>query len=222
MKIALIGTGRTGSKVFDIAGQHEVVGFDKTNPPTRNAIQACDVVISFLTGEVMAEYVDLLVASGKPVASGATSIDWPDGLHEQLLKNKVSWVTSSNFAIGMNLVRSMIKTLGKATALFDDAQFALHEIHHVGKKDAPSGTALSWQDWLGSAVRFEDERIGDTVGDHTLTLETQYEQISIQHIAKDRKIFATGAVWTAERLVRGDFEPGLHRLEEVMQKEIEA
>lgn len=219
-KIALLGTGKTGGKVFEVAGEHEVIGFNSSNPATVEALQNCDVVISFLTGETMSQYIDVLVEAGLPVATGATGMTWPDGLHERLEQAGVTWVTANNFALGMNIARAMIETLGKAIEVFDDATFNIHEVHHTKKLDAPSGTALSWQEWLGSEAEISSERTGDVVGDHKLTFNTEYEEISLQHVAKDRKIFAAGAVWTAERLLKGDLESGLLKLEYIMQQEL--
>ncbi|MEX2014978.1 MAG: dihydrodipicolinate reductase C-terminal domain-containing protein [Candidatus Saccharimonadales bacterium] len=220
MKIALLGTGKTGSKVAEIAGENQVVGFDESNLPTLEKLKSCDVAISFLPGPAFVRYIDLLIEGGLPVAVGSTGFDWPEGIDKKLKDNGLTWIQASNFALGMNLMRAMIYSLSKAPKLFDKYKFDMEEIHHIHKKDSPSGTALAWKEWLGLEVQISAEREGDNPGFHKLTLETPYEDISIEHQSKDRKIFAQGAVWTARRLLEGNLPPGLHKLQDIMDKEL--
>lgn len=220
MKIALLGTGRTGSKVLEIAGKDQVIGFDESNIPTLDKLKNCDVAISFLPGPAFGKYMDLLTESGLPVAVGSTGFVWPEDTDQKLKAAKLTWIKSSNFALGMNLIRAMIKSLSKASKLFDEYEFSIEEIHHIHKKDSPSGTALTWQDWLGSEIEISSKREGDNPGFHKLTLKTPYEDISIDHQSKDRRIFAQGALWTARRLHSGGIPPGLHSLEDIMNKEL--
>lgn len=220
MKVALLGTGKTGGKVLELLGGQQVTGFDAVNPPTLKDLQEHDVAISFLPGPALLEYINLLLESGIPLASGSTGFDWPEDIDGRLKDKGTAWITASNFSLGMNLVYGMLKVLSKAPQLFDDFEFKLHEIHHVHKKDMPSGTALSWQEWLGQPVDITSGREGDNPGEHKLTLVTPYEDISVQHQAKDRRIFAQGAIWTAQKLANGEIEPGLHNLQDVMKKEL--
>lgn len=220
IKIGLLGKGKTGGKVIDLYGKDNLVIFDQDNLPTLEKLKSCDALISFLPGPALLEYIDLIIESEVPLASGSTGFTWPKDIDSRLKEKNISWITASNFSIGMNLVHGMIKVLAKTPELFDEYKFKLHEIHHIHKKDHPSGTALSWQKWLDQKVEFSHEREGDNPGDHKLTLETEFEDISIQHRAKDRKIFAQGAIWTAEKLAAGKVPAGLNNLSEIMQIEL--
>lgn len=220
IKIGLLGKGKTGGKVIEVYGEDNIIVFDQDNPPTLEGLQQADALISFLPGPAFLEYIDVLVECGVPLANGSTGFGWPEDINEKLKKKGVAWITASNFSLGMNLVYGMIKVLRKTPELFDEYKFKLHEIHHIHKRDHPSGTALSWQKWLDQPVEFSHDRDGDNPGDHKLTLSTKYEDISIQHQAKDRRMFAEGAVWTAEKLAKGDIEPGLHNLQDIMSKEL--
>lgn len=221
MKIALLGTGKTGGKVIDVAGKENVIEFNESNKPTFDKLRECDVAISFLPGPALMENLDLLLQSKLPLASGSTGFIWPESIDSRLKENGVAWVTASNFSLGMNLVHGMIKVLAKTPELFDEFEFKLHEIHHIHKKDQPSGTSLSWEKWLGQKVDISSEREGDNPGEHELTLFTKYEDITIKHKANDRKIFAEGAIWTAKKLAGGNIEPGLHNLQDIMKKELD-
>ena len=220
MKVALLGTGKTGGKVLELLKPEEVTGFDESNPPTLEQLQAHDVAISFLPGPALLGYLDLLLESGLPLASGSTGLEWPAEIDGKLKKNGQAWITASNFSLGMNLIHDMIKVFGKAPQLFADYQFQMKEIHHIHKKDKPSGTALSWQKWLGQPVDITSIREGDNPGEHELVLVTSYEDISLKHQAKDRRIFAEGAIWTAKRLLKNDIPPGLHDLSSIMKQEL--
>ena len=101
----------------------------------------------------------------------------------------------------MNLVKSMIEILAKATELYPKAQFSIHDIHHTQKLDSPSGTAISWKKWLNQEAKITAERTGDVVGYHHLEMESEVEKIKITHEAKDRAIFASGAIWAAQQIV---------------------
>ena len=70
MKIALLGAGKTGSKVADLHAK--TVVFNSTNTPTIDKIKECDIVISFLAGDIFLKYLDLLVESRLPVVTGST------------------------------------------------------------------------------------------------------------------------------------------------------
>lgn len=221
MKVALLGTGKTGGKVLELLKPAEVTSFNSANPLTPEKLRGHDVAISFLPGPVLLEYIDRLIDSGLPLASGSTGFDWPEDIDARLKAKGLAWVTAANFSLGMNLVYGMLKVLSKAPQLYDDFEFQLHEIHHVHKRDHPSGTALSWQQWVGQPVAITSAREGDNPGDHKLTLVTPYEDISVQHQAKDRRIFAQGAIWVAAKLAAGEVAPGLHDLRAIMERELE-
>lgn len=195
-KIALLGKGKTGSKVLELFPLATV--FDSKNPPSLTKLKGHDVIISFLPGEIFKKLIPLLIKSKIPVIVGSTGFEFPKNFNEKLKDNKVLWIKSSNFALGMVLIRPMIESLSKINKLTKDFSFSLSEIHHTKKLDSPSGTALSWKEWLGMDVAITSQRIGDEMGTHQLTLRTPYEEISLTHKTLDRKIFAQGALLAAE------------------------
>ncbi len=199
MKVALLGAGKTGGKVAKL--HHDTMIFNSQSPPTKEKLAQCDVIISFLAGDVFEEYIPLLIESQKPVVTGSTGFRWQEETLKSIQTKKLKWIRAHNFSLGMNIVKSMIETLSKASLLYPEAHFAIHDIHHVHKKDAPSGTALSWQDWLGKKADISAERTGDVVGYHHLEMESEVEKIKITHEAKDRAIFAKGALWAADKIL---------------------
>lgn len=220
MKVAILGKGKTGNRVIEKLAASEVTVFDTSNPPTLEKLKGHDAVISFLPGEAFLAYIDLLIDSKVPVVTGSTGFEWPSDIDKKLKENETPWIKAHNFSLGMNLVKQMLQVLSKADKLFTKPKFKIHEVHHIMKLDAPSGTALSWQDWLGSSCDITSERTGDVVGEHRLTLETKTENIIIEHQAKDRGIFAAGAIWATEKIISGSVPAGLNDFSDVALKEL--
>lgn len=219
MKIALLGKGKTGGKVLEKFPNATV--FDSKHQPTCENLQGHDVIISFLPGEAFLQYIPLLIESKIPVVTGSTGFTWPKDIQQSLSNNNVAWIHATNFSLGMNLIRQMIGILSKAQDLFSDVEFKIHEIHHTKKLDAPSGTALSWKEWLKNDCQISSERTGDVVGTHELTMKTQNESIFLRHEALDRGIFAEGAIWAAKYLTTTNkVSKGLNPFADVILKEL--
>ena len=197
MKYAIIGNGKTGSHVASILKQREKSFeiFDSKNIATAERLKDFDVAICFVNGPVFESLVDELISSKINLVTGATGLEWSDELALKVRDAKCKWIKASNFSIGMNLVHKMISDcLSKAEHLFDDYEYKIHEVHHTKKLDAPSGTAIKWQEWAKEDIEITHERIGDVVGDHTIELKTSNEIITLRHQATDRSIFASGAI----------------------------
>lgn len=210
MDIAVIGTGKTGSKVVDLLEGKVIGPFNTRNKPTVEALREADAVIVFVPGSAVDDLLEVLIEAGTPAAWGSTGYEWPADLDENLKSKGIKWLKASNFSLGMNIVRQCLAVIGKGSAILNDPQFQIHEIHHVQKKDAPSGTALSWQKWLGRKADITSERKGDIKGIHELHLKTGGESVWLKHEAHDRSIFAEGAIWAAGQIVKDSVEPGLH------------
>ncbi|MBY0413417.1 MAG: hypothetical protein K2Q18_04600 [Bdellovibrionales bacterium] len=219
-KIALLGKGKTGGKVLELLEKshtpHTV--FDSKNHPTLENLKGHDVVISFLSGEVFKTYLPLLVEAKIPVVTGSTGMEWPIDFDKKLKDTKTPWIYATNFSLGMNLVQQMILIMKEAGSILSDYKISLNEVHHTKKLDAPSGTALSWQKWVGGDFPISSERIGDVIGIHEMKITTKTEEISLKHEALDRKIFAEGALYAAKKIAT--LTPGLHLFQDVVQKEL--
>ena len=225
MKIAVLGKGKTGSEVIELLKlQKPVVPmtiFDSQNVPTLQKLKGHDVIISFLPGEAFTNLIPTLVDSKIPVVCGSTGFEWPRTLNFKLKDQRIRWIYSSNFSLGMNLVQQMIFTLNRAQKVFSEYSFNIHEVHHTKKLDAPSGTALSWKKWLNLPCEITHERSGDVIGFHELTLNTPFETIKLSHDAKSRKIFAEGAIYAAKKLASDPTIPyGLNSFQEIISQEL--
>src|SRR4051812_25878017 len=117
MKIALLGKGKTGSKVLEIS-PYPVTVFDTQNPPSFEKLQGHDVIISFLPGDAFGSLLPLLVETRIPVITGSTGFKWPQHFDETLKAKNLSWIYASNFSLGVAVMKQMLMKLSQAQDLF--------------------------------------------------------------------------------------------------------
>ncbi len=202
MKISVIGTGKTGSKVVEVLGDKLAYAFDESNPPTIEKLKESDAVIIFVPGDAVAEILPVVLESGIPAAWGSTGFSWPEDLENKVEKMETKWVLATNFSLGMNIIRNAIEAISVGSEILKEPEIKIHEVHHIHKKDAPSGTALSWKEWLNKEAEITSAREGDVNGIHELTVSTANERITLKHDALNRALFAEGAIWAAEQLIK--------------------
>ena len=221
MKIALIGYGKMGKAIEEVAldkGHEIVLKIDVQNNEdfTKENLQKADVAIEFTGPHSAYENVKKCIQSGVPVVSGSTG--WLEKWNEISAlcdTNNGSLVYSSNYSIGVNLFFELNKQLAKLMEPYDSYDVNMKEIHHTEKKDAPSGTAITLAEqilanlgrknqWVNnpsstpSDLLINSERIDPAPGTHTVTYQSPIDTIEITHTAHNRKGFATGAVLAAE------------------------
>ncbi|MFH1821587.1 MAG: 4-hydroxy-tetrahydrodipicolinate reductase [Methanobacteriota archaeon] len=128
-------------------------------------------------------------------------------MEEAIQEGKIRAIISPNFSVGVNVffkvAREAVRLLGK------DYEPGIEEIHHIHKRDAPSGTALKVAEIISEELGIDREKIrikslreGEVVGEHTLIFSNPYEQLDIMHRARSRETFATGAVKAARYILK--------------------
>ena len=223
MKIALIGYGKMGKAIEEIALSrgHEIVlkvGIENLEDNTVEKISKADVAIEFTGPEVAFENIKRCLDAGVPVVSGSTG--WLKNLAEAELysqQKNIGFLYSSNFSIGVNILFALNKKLASLMTRHDNYDVSLTEIRHTQKKDAPSGTAITLAEqvmqmipskskWVNettndkTALSIISERIDPAPGTHTVVYSSDIDDIEIKHTAHNRKGFAGGAVMAAEFL----------------------
>ena len=208
MNFVLLGAGKTGSVVADIARErgHQIAVVEEADNLngewlTPDHLKGVDAVIDFTTPHAVIGNIVHATRAGANMVIGTT------GWYEQTAKvrelvelHHTGLVWASNFSIGVNLFFEIVKTAAKA--LNYEYAASIMERHHVHKKDAPSGTAVSIQKIVEEAgkdkVEITSIREGETVGMHVLMLDSPADSILLTHDAKNRRGFAEGAVRAAE------------------------
>ena len=211
MNLLLLGRGKTGSQVAEFATdrRHHVQSLDENENAdaaalTEKFLAPFDVVIDFTTPEAVVPNAEAVIRAGKHMVVGTTG--WYDHIpriREQVLAAKTGFLYGPNFSIGINLFLE-IAAIAAAASKFDYTG-QIFERHHVQKKDAPSGTAITIQKIIrenggGEELEITSFREGDVVGMHEITFDSPNDRIYLCHDAKSRRGFAEGAVRAAEWL----------------------
>ena len=223
MKIALIGYGKMGHMIEEIAVQrgHEIVlkiHIDNTQDFTEQNTAAADVAIEFTAPESAFENVKRCLDFGVPVVSGSTG--WNKHIPEAkdyCLQKGGAFLHASNFSIGVNIFFQLNKLLARLMASQPGYEVTLKEIHHTQKLDSPSGTAVTLaeqviqnigrkKNWVNEPANTPgelsiiSERVDPAPGTHHVKYTSEVDDIEIIHTAHSRKGFALGAVLAAEFL----------------------
>jgi 4-hydroxy-tetrahydrodipicolinate reductase len=219
MKIALLGYGKMGHAIEQVAEErgHTVVTRVGRNDSMEDITKA-DVVIEFTSPESAVNNLKFLIAQGIPTICGTTG--WNDKLAEitALVKAKNgALVHASNFSLGVNIFFELNEKLADIMAGFQEYHVQMTEIHHLEKKDAPSGTAITlaqglinnsnkiaWhlgQDSTDSSIAIEALRENDVKGTHIISYKSGTDTLEIKHAAHNREGFAIGAIIAAEWIV---------------------
>jgi 4-hydroxy-tetrahydrodipicolinate reductase len=212
MRILVLGHGKTGKLVADVAAErgHGVHVLDaKENKDaaalTPPFVAGFDVVIDFTAPEAVVQNMRACLATGARMVVGTTG--WyeklPDmrGLAE---RKQAGLLYGTNYSIG---VQVMLKVAGQMSADLKSAgyRFKIEETHHVTKVDSPSGTALTLASVVKRAAGLDDVEItanreGDAAGTHVLVAESDADRLVLTHESFSRRGFAEGAVRAAEWL----------------------
>jgi len=139
------------------------------------------------------------------------------------LASKTLVLQAANFSLGILLLR---KTLEFVSPQLSNAGFnpLLIETHHLHKKDAPSGTALTLAASTSGMTpeKIHSIRAGEVVGDHELVFHGHGEQVRLTHHALTRDLFARGALetalWISEKRAQSPGESGLLSLDDFFEE----
>jgi len=225
MNIALIGYGKLGRTIEKLGialGHSFPVIIDVSN---KNELQArympgVDVAIEFSVPESAPENIRKCIDMKLPVVSGTTGWNRSiPGIEAYCREKNGTLFYSSNFSVGVNILFAMNRKLAAMMSQFPEYSVSMREVHHVHKKDAPSGTAITLAEQIlvensaikgwylkesGNEKRNGDEalpieaiREDEVVGEHIIHYESPMDSVSLIHSAKTRDAFAAGALLAA-------------------------
>ena len=175
-----------------------------------------DAAIEFTQPDTAFENIKICLDRNIPVVSGTTGwLERKAEVEALVKKNDSTFFYASNYSVGVNLFFHFNKIIAKMMNGFENYDVEIEEIHHIYKKDAPSGTAITAaegilanldrkKNWalnevdLKEELRIIDRRIAAVPGTHTVTYHSPIDSIELKHTAYSREGFATGAVLAAE------------------------
>jgi 4-hydroxy-tetrahydrodipicolinate reductase len=231
MKIALLGYGRMGKTIEQIALQrgHKIVLKVDENTNSYD-ITLADIAIDFSIPTVAFNNISNCLKNNVPVVSGTTG--WLDKFEEAKTlcnQNNGGFIYASNYSLGVNIFFELNEQLAKMMSKLENYKISMEEIHHTKKLDAPSGTAITLaegvikhsykKNWALNVTTNENEipivakRIDDVPGTHTVDYSSEIDTIEIKHTAHNRNGFALGAVIASEWLVG---KKGVYTMKDVL------
>ena len=177
------------------------------------SLRAADVAIDFSAAEAVRRNVEACLAAGVPLVEGTTGwLDERDEIERMVTDAGGAMIFGANFSIGVNLYFRVVEYAARLFSKFPEYEPFIEEQHHSQKKDAPSGTALKLKELVGrhieSGFTVTSTRAGRIPGTHRVGFDGPAEQILIEHTARNREGFATGAIMAAGWILgkKGFFE----------------
>jgi len=224
MKIAIIGYGKMGKIIEKMAiqkGHSVVLKIDDSNLSELSVenLKKADVAIEFTGPKSAFANISLCFDANIPIISGTTGwLDKFNEVKERCKTEKQAFFYASNFSLGVNIFFKLNQHLAKIMNKFEDFDVSVNETHHIHKLDAPSGTAITIAEsilsevdrknnWTKEQVNNDKQiaiksfRIGEHPGEHTVTYNSDIENIVITHESKNREGLAQGAIMAAEFII---------------------
>jgi 4-hydroxy-tetrahydrodipicolinate reductase len=220
MLFLVLGRGKTGSLVAQVAKERghgvRVVGEEENRNAsalTAPVLAGFDAVIDFTTPEAAVQNMRACLATGARMVVGTTGwYQHLDDMKALCARRGAALLYSTNFSIGVQALFKVARELAVAAPGY---RFSIRETHHAGKRDAPSGTALSLQRILAAAVpglevAITSKREGEVAGIHAIEARSENDCLTLTHEAYSRRGFAEGAMraaeWIAGKTGCWDFE----------------
>jgi 4-hydroxy-tetrahydrodipicolinate reductase len=217
--LALVGMGKMGRALALLAperGFHVVAELDPARPDytgiTRESLRGARVAIEFTTPDAAPANVRACAAAGCPVVVGTTG--WYDQLPAvaaEVERAGGALLTAPNFSVGVAVFDRVVAEAARLFGQLEGFDAHLVETHHSAKRDAPSGTAgalaRTASAALGRSIPVTSIRTGHVPGTHEVVFDAPFEQVRLVHEARDRRVFAEGALVAARWIVgrRGVF-----------------
>jgi 4-hydroxy-tetrahydrodipicolinate reductase len=214
VRVALIGMGKMGHALEALAPERGFTVVARIDPHhhggassiTRETLGDAQVAIEFTSPDAAPDNIRACLAAGCPVVVGTTG--WYDALpaiSADVTRAKGALLTAPNFSVGVAIFHRVVSEAAKLFASVKGVESHLVETHHSAKKDAPSGTAASLAAAANAAsggkMPITSVRVGSVPGTHQVIFDAPFEQVSLTHEARDRRVFAEGALVAARWLI---------------------
>jgi 4-hydroxy-tetrahydrodipicolinate reductase len=166
-----------------------------------------DCAIDFTLADAVPANLAQLAERRINVVIGTTGWQEDEAALRQLAERSgIGVLAASNFSLGMNLFQLVVEEAARRFAAHDDFGAWIHESHHIMKKDAPSGTAMTLQKGMEASgykrgIDMSSTRAGSIPGTHVVGFDGPSETIELTHTVRDRAVFARGALVAAKWLV---------------------
>lgn len=210
IRVAIAGAGRMGQAIaagLEKQDDMELVGLWGRGNDLASLVEAADVVIDFSLPDGTEQVLDAVERLGKPLVCGVSGLSDAQMAALDHAAASVAVVYDRNMSLGVAVLEHSVREA--ARSLGADFTVEITEVHHVHKKDAPSGTALKLGEAVAQArgeqgtgsVTFQSERRGEVPGDHDVVMRSPTETLTFAHSVTTRQVFADGAIRAARWVV---------------------
>jgi len=225
LRVALIGMGKMGKAIALLAperGVEIVARIDDANGSqvgvTAESLAGAQVAIEFTVPAAAPANIRACLAAGCPIVVGTTG--WYDQLpaiRAEVAAAGGALLSAPNFSVGVAVFDRVVAEAARLFAEVPGFDAHMIETHHNQKKDAPSGTAGSLartaEAAMGRALPITSVRVGSVPGTHEIIFDAPFEQVRLVHEARDRRVFAEGALVAARWLVG---KTGVYGMQDVL------
>lgn len=212
-RLAIIGLGKMGRTIEQLAPERGFEVVSRIDPRggdaaqvTRDTLNRADVAVEFSTPASAVANISSAIEAGCPVIVGTTGwYERREDIERLAMQKRGAVLIAPNFSVGVAAFAEIVRTAARVlkTARAFDAH--LLETHHSAKKDAPSGTAANLEKIgaaeLGREIPITSVRTGSVPGTHELLFDAPFEHIRLEHVARDRRVFADGALLAAQWII---------------------
>ena len=225
-RIAIIGLGKIGRAIEQLAPERGFTVASRIDPNggdapsvSKSALANAEVAVEFTTPAVAAQNIAAALEAGCAVVVGTTGWYEKRAEVEKLVgKHGGALLIAPNFSIGVAIFAQVVRAAAAAFRTAPGFDAHMIETHHSAKKDAPSGTAANLEKIaaaeLGRAIPITSVRTGSVPGTHELIFDGAFEQIRLEHVARDRRVFADGALLAAKWIIG---KQGVFTMEDVLR-----
>ena len=212
--------GRSIAAAISDYSELELVGVWQRGQEISEIVAQSDVVIDFSSPEGSERVLEAAVGHGKGLVCGVSGLNESQIAMLDRASEEIPMVYDRNMSLGIAVLERAVREA--AGSLGPEFKVRVSEVHHKGKKDAPSGTALKLGEAIASsrgdtgtgAIEFAVERRDDVPGDHEVVMASATEILSFAHSVTTRQVFVAGAL-AAARWVVGR-PPGRYSMQEVL------
>tara|TARA_B110000008_G_scaffold133238_1_gene135351 strand:- start:416 stop:1192 length:777 start_codon:yes stop_codon:yes gene_type:complete len=200
------------------------------------AFKKADVIIDFTIPKCTLEILKIASKLKKKVVIGTTGFDRSEENQIKKYSKKIAILKAGNMSLGVNLLMYLTEIASKS--LNDEYLSKIFEVHHMHKKDYPSGTALMLGKGIadgkgknlynligkkflnkktfpyGKKINFNSIRKGEIIGEHEVKFSSGKEIITLNHEAFDRALYSDGALTASEWLMKK--KPGLYSMRDLL------
>jgi len=217
--LAIVGYGKMGRLINQLAPEYGFTVTARVDIDRDEPLDGADVAVEFSIPASVVRNVAKVAAHRVPIVVGTTGwLEHLDEVKSIIAKNDGALIWSPNFSVGVNVFMRLVASA--AEMLKDEKEYGAWawEIHHITKKDAPSGTLLKLVEQMRAAgfdrsIDVGSNRAGAHPGTHEIGFDSSADTITLRHTARSREGFARGALKAAQWIIG---RKGFHEFSDVL------